>query len=148
VRGEARARLGEVFAAALARRHPEAPEEELAKERARAERAPLVIAVIARIEADHHKIPAIEQVCSTAAAVQNMLLAAHALGYAAKWSTGANAYDPDVQAALGLGKDDRLIALLSIGHLAGPPPSPRRGDPAEHSLDWLGPGETRPLAGA
>ncbi len=58
-----------------------------------------------------------------AAATQNMLLAAHALGFAAKWATGKQAYDPVVKAGLGLAETDRLLGFLYLGSYA-----------AEHAL--------------
>ena len=87
IRGPARARLGEVFAEALVRRQPDAPAPALEQERARPLRAPLLIVVGARLEPQHPKIPEIEQILSTAAAAQSILIAAHALGYGAKWLT-------------------------------------------------------------
>ena len=49
IRGPARERLGEVFVEALARRQPDAPEAAIEQERTRPLRAPLLIAVAARI---------------------------------------------------------------------------------------------------
>jgi nitroreductase len=55
-----------------------------------------------------------------------MLLAAHALGYAAKWSTGRNAYDPLIKTGLGVAAADHLLGFLYVGSLAAPQePSPR-----------------------
>ena len=56
---------------------------------------------------------------AVAAAAQNMLLAAHALGFAAKWATGKQAYDATVKAELGLGDDDRIIGFLYLGSYRG-----------------------------
>jgi nitroreductase len=145
VRGEARRRLGEVFAEALARRRPGTPEEALAAEAARAMRAPLLIVVAARIQPDHPKIPEVEQIASAAAAAENLLLAAHALGHAGKWSTGPNAYNEHVKARLGLAPHDHVIGLLSFGTLKEAPPAGPPADPAVHAVDWLAPGEERPL---
>ena len=139
IRGAARARLGDVFAEALQRRTPDAPEAALAQERERPLRAPLLIAVVAKVARDHPKIPEIEQILSTGAAVQNILLAAHALGYGAKWLTGANAYDEHVKEALGLDHDDRLVSFIHIGSLAGDAPKVPHADPRDHTVEWQGP---------
>jgi nitroreductase len=72
IRGEARARLGEVFARALLKRQPDAPAEALEQERGRPMRAPVVIAVVARLDPQHPKIPEFEQILSTGAAVENI----------------------------------------------------------------------------
>ena len=95
IRGAARTRLSELFACALARRDPAAGDAQLAKERAKPLRSPLTIAVVARV-VEGHKIPVLEQVISTGAAAMNILNAVHALGFGAKWVTGANCYDPAV----------------------------------------------------
>jgi nitroreductase len=140
IRGPARARLGEVFVEALRRRQPDAPQTAIEQERARPLRAPLLIAVAARIARDHPKIPEIEQILSTAAAAQNILLAAHAQGFGAKWLTGANAYDEHVKRTLGLAPDDRLIGFIHIGTVDGAPPAVPHADPGAHTIEWQGPG--------
>jgi nitroreductase len=138
VRGAARERLGEVFAAALRKRQPDAPQPALEQERQRPLRAPLVVALAARIDPQHPKIPEIEQILSAGAAAQNVLLAAHAQGFGAKWLTGAAAYDDHVKAALGLEPGDRLIGFLHIGTVAGEAPRVPHADPREHTLEWRG----------
>lgn len=146
VRGEARVRLGEVFADALLERDPAASAKAIDQERQRPLRAPLVIAVFARIAHQDTKIPEIEQILSTGAAAQNMLLAAHALGYGGKWLTGANAYDARVQAALRAHEGDLLTGFLHLGTVAGTPPAVPHADPHEHALEWTGPGQVHPLS--
>ncbi len=138
IRGAARARLGEVFAEALRRRQPDAAETALEQERARPLRAPLLIAVAARLDPQHPKIPEIEQILSTGAAVQNLLLAAHAQGFGAKWLTGANAYDEHVRAALGLAPGDRLVGFVHLGSIEGKPPSVPHADAADLTVEWSG----------
>ncbi|HEX2478107.1 MAG TPA: nitroreductase family protein, partial [Geminicoccaceae bacterium] len=64
IRGPARVRLGGVFAQALLKRQPDAPEAALEQERARPMRAPLLIAVAAKVDPQHAKIPEIEQILS------------------------------------------------------------------------------------
>jgi len=139
IRGDARERLGEVFVEALRRREPEPPESALDQERARPLRAPLQIAVAATVDPDHPKIPAIEQILSAGAAVQNMLLAAHAEGFGAKWVTGANAYDEHVKAALGLAAADRLVGFVYLGTVDGAPPKVPHADAQAHTVEWHAP---------
>jgi nitroreductase len=138
IRGAARARLGEVFAQALLKRQPDAPVAALEQERARPFRAPLLIAVAAHVDPDHPKIPEIEQILSTAASAQNILIAAHAQGFGAKWLTGANAYDEHVKSALGLKPADRLIGFIHIGTIEGSPPAVPHADAREHIVEWQG----------
>ena len=72
--------------------NPHATEDQIAFERNRLARAPLVVAVVSRA-APHVKIPEWEQVLSAGAAAMNLVTAAHALGFAANWITEWYAYD-------------------------------------------------------
>jgi nitroreductase len=138
IRGQARERLGAVFVEALLKRQPDAPAAAIEQERTRPLRAPLVIAVAARIDRQHAKIPEIEQILSTAAAAQNILIAAHAQGFGAKWLTGANAYDDHVKSVLGLATDDRLIGFIYLGTVDGSPPAIPHAEAREHTIEWRG----------
>lgn len=113
--GDARVRLGEVMAQAHRTRHPDATLAELNIERARPLRAPVIIAVgVDRpVEA---KVIELENICAAAAAAQNILLAAHALGLGAIWRTGPNASEPEVKKFLGLEPGQHLIAFIYVGY--------------------------------
>ena len=102
---------------------PDASPGEVEKQRTAPLRASVIVVVAARVDPAHPKIPEVEQIAAVAAATQNMLLAAHALGFAAKWATGKQAYDPGVKAGLGLAETDRLLGFLYLGSYA-----------AEHAL--------------
>jgi nitroreductase len=115
--GKARERLGDALARIRSLKEPNAPEAALTQERAKALRAPVVIAVAAHIDRSG-RIPEIEQLLAVGAGVQNMLLAAHAMGLGAMWKTGEAAYDESVNRMLGLGPDDRIVAFLYLGTLA------------------------------
>lgn len=114
IAGQARAKLGEAMAATLRARDAAATESQLQRERDKALRAPTLIAVAARVK-QGHKIPEIEQVLAVAAAVENMFLAAQALGYGVMWKTGEAAYDAHIKTTLGLEADDRIVAFLYVG---------------------------------
>ncbi len=77
-------------------------------------RAPMIIIAVSTIT-EHPKVPAVEQISSTAAAVQNMSLAAHALGYASIWRTGAVAFSDEVKRRLDLSASDEIVGLLYLG---------------------------------
>jgi nitroreductase len=114
IQGRARERLGELFAERLQRSRPDASPDALARERAKALRAPLIIAVAA-VTDPHSAVPEIEQILCAGAAATNMLLAARALGFNAVWKTGAAAYDETVKRELGIMPADALVAFLYIG---------------------------------
>ncbi|TMJ32417.1 MAG: nitroreductase [Alphaproteobacteria bacterium] len=111
---EARLAAGEAIVAAFRAKYPQANPEQIAVERQRLARAPLVIAVVSRA-GPHMKIPEWEQVLSAGAAAMSLVLAAHALGYAASWITEWYAYDRAVLDALGLGVNERIAGFVHIG---------------------------------
>jgi nitroreductase len=116
--GDAKDSFGKVLAAAYRKRCEAAgkgivPAKEQ-KELTKLGRAPMVI-VVGALNRGEDMIPFIEQYASAAAASQNMLLAATALGYGSMWRTGDPAYDQDVKAAVGLGDDDAIVGFLYLG---------------------------------
>lgn len=136
--GDARAAFGEVMAQSLLRRDPNASAENMERERAKAQRSPLIVAVAAKIDPKHPKIPAVEQLLAAGAAAQNLLLAAHAKGYGAAWKTGPATYDEQVRAAFGLGPDDALVGFVYLGTpLRAPLPAPA-GETATVVSAWTG----------
>lgn len=85
------------------------------KERSKLGRAPLVVVVSAMRPAEESPIPWTEQLAACAAACQNALLAATALGYGSMWRTGEPCYDDRVKAALALSPQDAVVAFLYLG---------------------------------
>jgi nitroreductase len=133
--GMARERLGDVMAQAMQQRDPQTLLAALDVERARPLRAPVLIAVGVDRPAEP-KVVEIENVCAAAAAAQNLLLAAHALGLAAMWRTGPAALDPLVKAFLGLSAEQHLIGFIYLGYpLSDQTPVTRPG--YEDRVTWL-----------
>ncbi|HKE47502.1 MAG TPA: nitroreductase [Rhodanobacteraceae bacterium] len=126
IRGEARARLGAALAAMHLRHEPDAPPTVIDKDRDRFNFAPLIVAVIARIEENHPKIPAQEQLLSAGLVAYNLLLGAQGLGFGAQWLTGWSAYDREAAALLGLAGDERVVAYVHIGTAREPAPERTR----------------------
>jgi nitroreductase len=112
--GDARLAAGETIAAHFKADHPEATADQVAFERRRLARAPLVVAVVSRA-APHVKIPEWEQVLSAGAAAMNLVHAAYALGFAASWITEWYAYDRRVLDKLGLAPHERIVGFVHIG---------------------------------
>lgn len=140
IRGDARMAFSDCLAAAA--RDRQAPQAQIDRIRAWPLRTPLLIGIGAQIRAGH-AIPEIEQMLSAGAAAMNMLNAIHMLGYAGMWVTGANTYDPKVNAALGFQAPSRLVGFLVVGTAKAP--SPGAAGPAArperhaHVVDWSGP---------
>jgi nitroreductase len=128
-----------LFVAALKRREPAAAEAQIEKERGKPLRAPITIAVAGKIIAGH-KIPEIEQALSVGAAAMNMLNAVHALGFGAKWVTGANCYDAEFKKDFGLDRTDQLVGFIHIGTPKESPAAMERPAPGEFVVEWTRPG--------
>jgi nitroreductase len=114
IEGNQRRKFGELLAASALRRVPGLSEGDLQRERDKALRAPLIIVTACRV-VPGTKVPAIEQLMAAGAATQNILLALHALGYAAAWKTGEAAYDTEVKKTLGLAADDYIVGFVYTG---------------------------------
>ena len=133
--GAAREKLGEAMAHSTKAARPDATVDELQKVRGKPLRAPVVIAV-AVDKPGLTKAKEIENICATAAAVQNMLLAAHALGLAAMWRTGPSATDPAIKQFFGWEVDQHLIGFIYIGYPQGELTPPTRPS-FEDRVIWM-----------
>jgi len=112
--GDARRRMGELLVECLLSSEPQALPERIEMERGRFLRAPVVIGVVSRVR-ETIPIPEWEQILSAGAACQNLVLAAHALGYVANWITEWPAYNPQVKERLGLKPGERIAGFIYVG---------------------------------
>ena len=110
--GAVRDRLSEAYGAAAAAGGGGA--EAVARARSKPLRGPCLVAAVART-VPSPKVPAWEQLAAAACAVQNLCLAATALGYGSAWRTGTAVDDDGVRAVLGLGPEERLIGFVHLG---------------------------------
>ncbi len=138
LKGDSRAKFGEVLGAAFQKENPDAFDELIEVEKERFQRAPVVVAVTSRITPEH-KIPEWEQTLSSGAACMNMLNAAHALGLAAQWITEWPAYNDDVAKALGVGEEERIAGFIYIGTAAQAPDERTRPEIGDIVTEWTGP---------
>jgi nitroreductase len=135
IQGDGLARFGEVLAQHLRRMHPSSSDETLQRERQKAFRAPMIL-VVAAVCTPGVKIPVIEQILSAAAAAQNVMLAAQALGFNSMWKTGGPAYDEQVKTALGLEAKDAIVGFMYLGTDASKPDSAPRPSPRDLVRYW------------
>ena len=77
-------------------------------------RAPVIITVVTQMQV-HKKVPPFEQMLSTGAAVQNLILALQAQGFSTVWRTGLLCNEPAVKAYFGVGPDDYVTAFVYTG---------------------------------
>jgi nitroreductase len=135
VRGAARAALGEVLAASLARRAPDSSPDRLELERAKPLRAPVVIVAGAALRPDH-KVPLWEQEATAAAGTMNLMNALDAQGFGAVWLSSDALRDPGVKAALGFAAADALLGWIYVGTPPADRPRPVRPGPEAYWRDW------------
>jgi nitroreductase len=76
--------------------------------------APRLVAVLSCPKKESH-IPLWEQHLSAGAVCQNILIAAHALGYLGNWLTGWPSYSAQVLHALGGSSGDQIAGFMYIG---------------------------------
>jgi nitroreductase len=110
--GEALERLADLFVDYGRRRGKSG--EALDMERQRAMQAPVVIAVIARIDAAQPEVPIHEQWACIGGAISNAVTALHVMGYGAKMLSGVRAEDPQIAAAY-CDPGEQLVGWISAG---------------------------------
>lgn len=111
----ARQRLGEVFAEALLARDASATPEQLAEAREKALRGPVLILAVADLRGDEPEVPADERLVSLGCAIQNLLLAATARGYASGLSGGRALHSAVLRQAFGIAEGERAVCFISLG---------------------------------
>jgi nitroreductase len=117
VHGDSRQRLAQLFEQAARSAGKDATSTALDAERAA--RAPVTVAVVARIDLGHPLVPAHEQWIAVGGALANFLNAAHLLGFAGKMLSGAKARHPAIVAAF-CEPGETLVGWVALGTPARP----------------------------
>ena len=110
-----RARLAEVFGAALIGRDPAATPDQIAQAREKAHRSPLLLLVIVDGLRGDPEIDLLERIVSAGCAVQNMLLMATALGYGSALTSGKALKSAGLRSLFGLTPGEHALCFVSIG---------------------------------
>lgn len=63
-----------------------------------------------------HKIPEVEEVAATSAAIQNILLTATANGLASFWSTSGLTHHPALKEEFKMGEEDIILGIIYLGY--------------------------------
>lgn len=137
IKGDARIALGDLFIKAATLQNPDITEEKKQSLSQKPLRAPLIVVAICS-PVSHPKVPEIEQDMSTAAATQNMLVAAYAQGVGAIWRTGSMAFDPTVMQGLGLGSHEKIAGFLYLGTNTGVLKNLNDPDVDTYFKEWRG----------
>ena len=92
----------------------ETDEKTLAKSENMPLRAPMIIACVTDFK-PHDKVPHWEQIAASSCAVQNLLLALMAQGFATVWRTGPLANAPAIKQLFNVTADNQVIAFVYVG---------------------------------
>lgn len=132
--GDALKELGEVFASHAERTGGNA---QLARDLP--QRAPVVITVIEKPHISDSHVPEIEEHHAVGAAMQNILLAAHASGLVAMIRTGPYSRIPETHEYLGLESSEFIAGFIYVGYpLEGFVKKAPRKTPAAQLTEWRG----------
>jgi nitroreductase len=123
--------LADVFVRALLERVPAAPTDAQAQSRQKAFRAPELLLAVARLDPPHPGVPEPERYVALGAALMNLLLSAHGLGYAAMLTSGHALRTACFAEAFGLQPGEHAVCFVSIGT---PTEVRRRSRPSAHEL--------------
>jgi nitroreductase len=140
---EQRHRLAEVFALSLVDRDPGATEAQVADAREKAYRAPLLLVAIASLGSREPDTPALERMVSMGAAIQNLLLGAHAMGFGTGLTSGRAMSSPHMRRLCGLGDGEVAVCCVNVGTVAKRKVGSRVRPAATEILSVLDP-ESRP----
>ena len=114
ITGKGLDKLSEKFVQYAKKQFDNLTDEKIEKYRKAPYRAPMIIVLISHLK-QHPKVPEIEQMLSTAAAAQNILLALNALNYSAIWRTGIFALNDEIGKYLGLKSNQKILGYIYVG---------------------------------
>lgn len=86
---------------------------------------------------EKESIPQVEEICATAAAVQNMWLTASAHKIGCYWSTGGVTFYEEAKTFFGLGKKDLLLGFLYLGMPKGKKWPQGRRRSIQDKITWV-----------
>ena len=112
---ERRHLLAEAFAEALVERDFEATEAQKQEAREKAHRGPFLVMAIARLDPSLGTAHPQERLISAGCAIQNMLLAAHAMGFGAGLSSGRALYSERTRQLFRLAPDEQPLCFMTVG---------------------------------
>lgn len=114
---------------------PAASAEDIAKSREKAFRAPTLLLAVLKATPDDPEVPLTERAVTLGAALMNLLLAAHGLGFAAMLTSGRAVRSARFAQAMGLAGDEQAVCFVSIG-TAQVGQRRARGNAADYLGDW------------
>jgi nitroreductase len=83
------------------------------------------------------KIPVIEEICATSAAIQNLLLSATSKGIVSFWSTSGLTHHQAMKDEFRLGDEDLVLGIIYLGYSDEPFKEGNRMIPLSEKIEWL-----------
>lgn len=116
--------------------------DDLAKAREKAYRGPTLLLAVLKATPDDPEVPLIERAVTLGAALMNLLLAAHGLGYGAMLTSGRAVRSARFGQAMALADDEQAVCFVSIGT-----PTATKRHARGCAADFLGEWTAGPAAG-
>ncbi len=135
VQGEGLNRLSDAFEDCAKEHINNLEKDKLEKYKAAPFRAPMII-ILVNTPKQHAKVPETEQIMSSAAAAQNILLALNSLGYGGIWRTGTFALNKNICKHLELNMDQQVLGYLYIGTPEGVAKKIPDLEPGDYVTKW------------
>ncbi len=130
--------LADLFEACSRERSPPPTEDDVAKARAKAYRAPLLLLAVLKSSPADDEVPPVERAVTLGGALMAMLLAAHGMGFGAMLTSGRAVRSARFARAFALGADEQAVCFVSVG--SGTPKPGRadgvRGSAHQRLSDW------------
>lgn len=135
-----RAALADLFEACSRDRSPPPEPRHLERARAKAFYAPELLLAVLRLAPEEPEVTPTERALTLGAALMNLLLAAHGMGYGAMLTSGRSVRTARFARAFALGADEQAVCFVSIGT---PVDVRKRPRPSAHELlaDWQPPAD-------
>lgn len=129
--------LGELFVKAVQATQDEPTEEALIRAREKAHRGPVLLVLIGCFHGSEETfVPKYEQMLSAGTALQNIVLVAHAMGYASRITSGETARTEIFHEGLGLKENEEFLCFISLGKIAESRPAKGRPEAEDILSVW------------
>ncbi len=136
IKDESRERFAAVLAAAAREQDPALPEPEIERAREKAFQGPCLVALIGRVDPAHPKIPASDQWLAVGCALENLLLASGAEGFAAAVRSGRAFESTAIRRAFDLKDNEHFTSFVAIGTVSEWPPEKPKPSVADLTSEW------------
>lgn len=95
----------------------------------------LIVAIMQR--GANPKIPQLEEIAATSAAIEHVLLGATASGIASIWNTGGMTLQPAMKQHYNLKEEDQVMGLLYLGYTDEEVKEGKRNIPVADKVQWM-----------